>query len=343
MKKVGLAMSGGVDSTFSALQLIEAGYEVIGITMDLGEAGVVEKARDMAARIGIRHYVLDAREEFKTEVRDYFLNEYKLARTPNPCVVCNRKIKFGSLFDYALALGCDYFATGHYCQVVEINGRYTLRKAQFLQKDQSYVLFYLSQDVLSRLILPLSTFTKDEARAKMIEFGLGELISKDSQDICFIPDGDYRAYLGKNGLVDKLGNFVDTSGKILGAHLGISNYTIGQRKGLGIALGYPAYVVSINAETGDVVIGVEEDLNSWEFWVSDCNFMAIEKLVEPMEAFVKIRYKSPAVKANLLPITGGVKVVFTEAQKSITPGQACVFYLAEDENVVLGGGIIEIY
>ncbi|MGI5824251.1 MAG: tRNA 2-thiouridine(34) synthase MnmA [Bacillota bacterium] len=336
--KVMLAMSGGVDSSVSVVLLQEAGYEVEGITMCLGDFSVVEKAAESADHFGIKHHWVDLTEEFDRYVKSYFVEEYKNGRTPNPCVICNKKVKMGRLFAHAETIGFDWFATGHYANVVKTGERYAVKKASYLPKDQSYVLYSLGQEVLSRLILPLGGLSKDEVRAKGRELGLAAAGLKDSQDICFIPDGNYRRFLTERGLENTEGSFVLKDGTVVGRHKGVANYTVGQRKGLGIAMGYPVFVTAIRPETNEVELGLESDLFSDRMLVRDCNYLTVEKLTEPRELDIKIRYKSPAVKGIVNPLPNGqAEVSFLSPEKAVTPGQSAVFY---DGDTVVGGGII---
>ena len=336
--KVMLAMSGGVDSSVSVAVLQEAGYEVEGLTMCLGDFSVVEKAAESADCFGIKHHWVDLTEDFDRDVKSYFVKEYKNGRTPNPCVICNKKVKLGKLFQYAETLGFDYFATGHYANIRQVAGRYAVARAEYLPKDQSYVLYSLSQSVLSRLMFPLGNMRKEDVRSKGRSLGLAAAEQKDSQDICFIPDGNYRRFLLERGLPNLPGNFVLKNGKVVGTHKGIANYTIGQRKGLGIAMGYPVFVTAIRPEKNEVEIGLEEDLMSAKMLVKDCNYQMVEDLTEPVELDIKIRYKSPAVRGVVTPLAGGMaEVTFAVPEKAGTPGQSAVFY---DGDTVFGGGTI---
>lgn len=338
MSKVMLAMSGGVDSSVAVALLLEAGHEVEGITMCLGDFSVVEKAALTAEHFKIKHHWLDLAADFDRDVKSYFVEEYRNGRTPNPCVVCNQKVKMGKLFEYAETIGFDFFATGHYANIVERNNRYAVARAAYLPKDQSYVLYPLGQNVLSRLMLPLGNLTKDQVRQKASEMGLEAAKQKESQDICFIPDGDYRKFLAERGLENQAGNFVLKNGKIVGRHKGLANYTIGQRKGLGVALGYPVFVTAIRPETNEVVLGLENDLLQNTMLVEACNYQLVENLTEPRELDIKIRYRSPVVKGLVKPLEGGrAEVEFFSPEKAVTPGQSAVFY---DGDVVFGGGVI---
>lgn len=337
-KKVMLAMSGGVDSSVAAALLLESGYEVEGITMCLGDESVVTQAADSAAALGIRHHWVDLSEEFDRSVKTYFTEEYRNGRTPNPCVVCNRRIKLGELFQRAAAIGFDYFATGHYASLRQINNRFVIARAAYLPKDQSYVLYALGQEVLSRLLLPLGGLSKEEVRAKGRALGLAVAEQKESQDICFIPDGDYRGFLARRGLLHLPGDFVLRDGTVVGRHRGIAHYTVGQRKGLGVALGYPVFVTAILPETNQVVLGLAEELLAKEMTVEDCCYQMVEELSEPRSLLVKIRYKSAAVPGVVFPLPNRrAKVVFEHSEKAVTPGQSAVFY---EGDCVFGGGTI---
>jgi tRNA-uridine 2-sulfurtransferase len=358
--KVMVAMSGGIDSTVTALMLHQQGYEVVGITMktwDYATAGGGKKetgccnldsfndARAAAVHHGFPHFILDIREEFGDFVIENFVEEYLAGRTPNPCVMCNTHIKWRALLKRANAMDCDYIATGHYAKVREDNGRYVISKGLDELKDQSYVLWGLQQDLLSRTLLPLGGYRKTEIRQMAHDFGYPELAKKsESYEICFVPDNDYRGFLKRKveGLEEKLngGNFVDRSGKILGQHKGYPFYTVGQRKGLDIALGKPAFVTEIIPETNTVVLGEEVDLNRSEMNVGKINMIKYDSIPEGMEANVKIRYKDKGSLATLHPKDNQVKVSFYEDAKGVAPGQSAVFYEGED---VIGGGIITRY
>lgn len=358
--KVLVAMSGGIDSTVTALMLHQQGYEVIGITMktwDYSASGGSKKetgccnldsfndARQAAVEHGFPHYILDIRDEFGSFVVDNFVDEYLAGRTPNPCVLCNTHIKWRALLKRADALGCDFIATGHYGQVHQhSNGRYFIRKGVDETKDQSYVLWGLEQDLLRRTLLPLGTYRKTEIRQMAHNFGYPELAKKhESYEICFVPDNDYRGFLKRKveGLEDRVagGYFVDKNGKILGQHKGYPFYTIGQRKGLDIALGKPAYVTAIDPDTNTVVLGDEADLERPEMFVSKINWLKYSGIEGETEALTKIRYKDRGSLATLTPLDNqAVSVRFYEAAKGIAPGQSAVFYEGDD---VIGGGIIQ--
>lgn len=352
-------MSGGIDSTVTALMLHHQGYEVVGITMktwDYAASGGSKKetgccnldsfndARMAAVQHGFPHYILDIRDEFGSFVVDNFVDEYLAGRTPNPCVLCNTHIKWRALLKRADALGCDFIATGHYASVRQHdNGRFVVSRGTDETKDQSYVLWGLQQDLLSRTLLPLGTYRKTEIRQMALDFGYPELAKKaESYEICFVPDNDYRGFLKRkvDGLEEKVagGLFVDKHGNILGQHKGYPFYTIGQRKGLDIALGKPAYVTAIDPDTNTVVLGDEEDLACEEMVVKGVNWIKYQGLEAPMEATTKIRYKDRGSLSVIAPSDNGVQVRFFEKAKGIAPGQSAVFYEGDD---VIGGGIIQ--
>src|SRR6476660_9176130 len=343
--KVLMAMSGGIDSTVAALMLHKEGYEVVGITMktwdyatSVGTTGKKETgccnldsfndARQAAVQHGFPHFILDIRDEFGGFVIDNFVEEYISGRTPNPCVMCNTHIKWRALLKRANALSCDYIATGHYAQIHKhSNGRYFIRKGIDATKDQSYVLWGLQQDLLARTLLPLGTYRKTEIRQMAHDFGYPELAKKnESYEICFVPDNDYRGFLKRNveGLEEKVngGNFTDKTGKVLGTHKGYPFYTVGQRKGLDIALGKPAFVTEIIPETNTVVLGTEDDLNRTEMTVKQLNWMKYDGISDGMEALTKIRYKDKGAMASLFNHPNGVQVQVSHYAKGIAPGQS---------------------
>ena len=356
--KVLVAMSGGIDSTVTALMLNEQGYEVVGITMktwDYASAGSSKKetgccnldsfndARAAAVHHGFSHFVLDIRDEFGDFVIENFVDEYIAGRTPNPCVLCNTHIKWRALMKRADALDCAFIATGHYAQIREENDRFVLSKGIDELKDQSYVLWGLQQDVLKRTMLPLGGYRKPQIRQMAEDFGYPELAKKaESYEICFVPDNDYRGFLKRrvDGLEERVngGNFVLRDGTIVGHHKGYPFYTIGQRKGLEIALGRPMFVTEIIPETNTVVLGNENELDRSEMFVGGINMIKYDHIPEGMEALTKIRYKSSPALSNLYNEDGKVKVNFYEQVKGIAPGQSAVFYDGDD---VIAGGIIQ--
>lgn len=355
MSRVVVGMSGGVDSSVAAYLLKEQGYEVIGVTMQIWQdedlavqqenggccgLSAVDDARRVAADLGIPYYVMNFKQEFKEHVIDYFIEEYIQGRTPNPCIACNRYVKWESLLARSLAIGADYIATGHYARVVELpNGRFTLRRSATLEKDQTYALYNLTQEQLGRTLMPVGEYAKDEVRRIAEEIGLQVASKPDSQDICFVPDGDYASYIEENVQVRiPEGNFVTSDGTILGRHKGITHYTVGQRKGLGLALGYPAFVLEIRPETNEVVIGTKEESMTCVLRADRLNFMSVEDLTEPLRVFTKIRYNHKGAWCTIEKTgTDEVTCTFEEPQRAVTPGQAVVFY---DGEYVLGGGTI---
>lgn len=349
-KRVLLGMSGGVDSSVSAVLLKEQGYEVIGITMKLFE-GEIEgsccnisstmDAKRVCDYLQIPHYTLNFKDEFKKYVIDDFINSYANSRTPNPCIECNKYLKFGSMYQKAQQLECDYIATGHYAKV-EYSKEYkqnVLKKANALTKDQSYVLYNIPKDLLDKLKLPLGTFnSKEEIRKIAEKYNLPVAHKPDSQDICFIPSGDYRTFLEKNSNIKSIkGNIVDINENILGTHTGLYKYTIGQRKGLGISNDFPLYVIGFNKEKNELIVGNEKELYKKEFIVQDVNWLLFDKLEKELIVYVKTRYSSKAYRAKIIPYRNNIKVIYDESQKSITAGQSAVFYI---NDIVIGGGKI---
>lgn len=355
-KKVMIGMSGGVDSSVAAAILLEQGYDVIGVTMKLwtDETGraderddgccslsSVEDARRVADKLGIPYYVMNFEDIFEDKVINYFKEEYTKGRTPNPCIACNRFVKFEALLHKAISMGVDYIATGHYARITfdEATGRFLLKKSVTEGKDQTYALYTLTQEQLARTLMPIGDFTKEHVREIAKDLGLGVASKPDSQEICFIPDNDYGRFLSESlGEQVKPGHFVDTEGNVLGEHKGIIHYTVGQRKGLGIALGKPVFVVSIDRENNRVILGDESEVFSNTLIAEDLNFISIPGLDKEKKAKVKIRYSAKEADATLYTVEGGkVKVVFDVPQRAITPGQSVVFY---DGDAVLGGGTI---
>lgn len=353
-----VAMSGGIDSTVTALLLHEEGYEVVGITMktwDYANSGGSKKetgccsldsindARAVAVDRGFHHFIVDIREEFGNYVIDNFIDEYIAGRTPNPCVLCNTHIKWEAMLRRADALGCEFIATGHYAKINQSDDRYYVSKAKDLNKDQSYVLWGLSQDCLARSRFPIGGMTKPEVRQIAADFGYTELSKKgESYEICFVPDNDYRGFLKRhvNGLEEKVagGNFVNTKGKIIGKHNGYPFYTIGQRKGLGVAFGTPMYVQNIDPNTNTVVLGEEKELVKNGMKVGKLNLLKYPVIHDNMEAVTKIRYKDPGTLSTLIQTGDEVEVSFNANVKGVAPGQSAVFYEGDD---VIGGGIIQ--
>ena len=354
-KKVVVGMSGGVDSSVAAWLLKEQGYTVIGVTMQIWQdedackqsenggcaLSAVDDARRVAERLEIPYYVMNFKREFKENVMDYFVAEYQKGRTPNPCIACNRYVKWESLLRRSLEIGADYIATGHYARVERLsNGRYAIRNSVTAAKDQTYALFNLTQDQLAHTLMPVGDYTKDEIRAIAEKIGLAVANKKDSQEICFIPDDDYVGFIDREcgGQIPPPGNFVSADGRILGRHRGITHYTIGQRKGLGIALGYPVFVTEIRPETNEVVLGSNEEVFGNRLYADKINFMAIPDLLEERELVAKIRY-SDAGSRCVVRRTGEDEICceFQEPVRAVTPGQAVVLY---DGEYVAGGGII---
>ena len=348
-KRVLLGMSGGVDSSTSAIYLIEKGYEVIGATMKLIEKKSCEDtsisdAKQVCKNLGIEHIVLDYKESFKKRVIDYFIEEYSNCRTPNPCVECNKFLKFGLLFEKAKELNCDFIATGHYAKTEfsEKYNQYVLKKSNEEKKDQTYFLYGIPKNELEHLIFPLQdNKTKNETRLKAESKGLIVSKKKDSQEICFISDNNYKKFLEQNMKKAKTqGDIVLKTGEILGKHNGLVNYTIGQRKGLQISYKEPLYVIKLDNENNQVVVGSEKDLYSNELKATNVNWLVDSiNLENPVKCMAKVRYRAKETNAIVsFEKKNIVKVVFEQPQRAITPGQSVVFY--DNDGIVLGGGII---
>ena len=368
-------MSGGVDSSATAALLLEQGYEVIGITLKLWPQDCVNRAEDKCCgpqavtdaravchKLGIPYYLIDEAAEFQKHVIQYFADEYKVGRTPNPCVLCNQNLKFGRLIDRANQLGAQFIATGHFARVefspqpagradlpvspdaqqrvpTKLPGRYLLKRGRDSRKDQSYFLFSLRQDQLARAMFPLGEKTKSDTREVARHCNLKTADKEESMEICFVPDNDYGKFLREANLVQKhRGDIVDLHGRVLGHHDGIEFYTIGQRKGLGITTPKPVYVIELDAANNRVIVGNDSALDRDEFTVDRCNWIPFDNLTEPIEVTTKIRYNHPGTAATVTPLgVGGAKVKLHEPQRAITPGQAAVFY---QDDLVVGGGWI---
>lgn len=346
--KIAVAMSSGLDSSVAAAILKSEGHQVIGITMRIlpsdslaAETGI-KNAQEVARILGIPHHVIDLKPVFQELVIDEFCREYARGRTPNPCTRCNRFLKFGALWDKARELGADYMATGHYARVEmdETGGRYLLKKGIDPAKDQSYVLYALTREQLPHIHLPLGGYTKRWVRELAREFGLPVLDRTESQEICFIPGGDYARFLKKRiPTAARPGPVVDGRGNVLGQHRGIPSYTVGQRKRLGVAAGKPLYVTSIDAISNTVFVGQRNELHRQEFLISGLNWLVTSGLDQPQEVMVKIRYHHREAAATIAPEGEDlIRVRFHEPQPAVTPGQAAVFY---DGETVVGGGVIE--
>lgn len=358
MKKetVVVGMSGGVDSSAAAYLLLEQGYHVIGVTMQIWQEeekamqeenggccglSAVEDARRVAAALGIPYYVMNFKKEFKEHVMDYFVSEYRKGRTPNPCIACNRYVKWESLLKRSMDIGADYIATGHYARIKQLsNGRYTLQTSATAEKDQTYALYNLTQYQLAHTIMPVGEYTKEQIRSIAKKAGLRTANKPDSQEICFIPDNDYAGFIDREtkGIVP-LGNFVTADGQVLGQHKGITHYTIGQRKGLNLAMGKPVFVTKIRPDTNEVVIGEDGDVFGDKLFADHLNFMAFERLEGDMQVTAKIRYNHKG-SACMIKMAGDdlLECRFEEPVRAITPGQAVVFY---QDDIVVGGGTIK--
>ena len=354
-KKVVIGMSGGVDSSVAAWLLVQQGYEVIGVTMQIWQEdeetaqeeggccglSAVDDARRVAWQLKIPYYVMNFRSEFKNKVMDYFVEEYLHGRTPNPCIACNRYVKWESLLKRSMDIGADYIATGHYARVEKLeNGRYALKRSATDAKDQTYALYNLTQEQLSHTLMPVGDYSKEEIRQMAEDMGLPVAKKKDSMEICFIPDNDYAAFIERSaGEVPGAGNFVDKDGKILGRHKGITHYTVGQRKGLNLSMGHPVFVTGIRPETNEVIIGEGDDVFSDFLVCGGLNWMAEDGLHgEERRVMAKIRYSHKGAPCLIREREDGtVECQFETPQRAITPGQAVVFY---ENDHIFGGGTI---
>lgn len=354
-KTVVVGMSGGVDSSVAAYLLKEQGYRVIGVTMQIWQEedactleqeggccglSAVEDARRVAELLEIPYYVMNFKQEFQTNVIDYFIREYQAGRTPNPCIACNRYVKWETLLHRSLEIGADYIATGHYARIRQLeNGRVAIANSVTAKKDQTYALYNLTQEQLQRTLMPVGEYEKDRVRQIAEQAGLPVARKPDSMEICFVPDGDYASFIERStGVPSEPGNFVDVQGRVLGQHKGVIHYTVGQRKGLGLALGYPAFVVEIRVDTNEVVVGGIEDNLSHHVFARQMNFMGEEAFDEQEEYIGKIRYNHGGSPCHIYRRDEDLyECIFTEAQRGVTPGQALVLYR---NGVVAGGGTI---
>lgn len=355
-KKVVVGMSGGVDSSVAAWLLKEQGFDVVGVTMQIWQEeeeavkeenggccglSAVEDARRVADVLEIPYYVMNFKKEFQRNVMDYFVNEYLRGRTPNPCIACNRYVKWESLLKRSMEIGADYIATGHYARVEQLpNGRFAIRNSVTAQKDQTYALYNLTQFQLMHTLMPVGEYTKEQIREIAMKNSFPVAHKKDSQDICFVPDHDYAGFIEKEapGKIPGTGNFVTQDGTVLGQHKGITHYTIGQRKGLSLAMGHPIFVSEIRPETNEVVIGEADSVFRTELECDTINFMGMADLKEPRRVWAKIRYAHPGEWCIIEQIKEDrIHCSFEKPVRAVTPGQAVVFYEGE---YVLGGGTI---
>ena len=339
--KVLVGMSGGVDSSVSALELKNKGYEVIGATMELwGDNNNSKDAKEVCATLGLEHVSIDYKDKFNSCVIKNFISEYSICHTPNPCIECNKHLKFKAMWEKAQELGCDYIATGHYAKIEYSDKykRYVLKKATNLNKDQSYVLYSIPLNVLPHVLFPLGNFnSKDEIRKIAKDNNLSVASKSDSQDICFIPDGDYKKFLKNNSSIKDIEGNIIFNGNVIGKHTGLYKYTIGQRKGLGISYESPLYVIGFNKEKNELIVGEEKDLYVKSFKVKNYNLLLIDDLDKSIKVNVKTRYKSKEYPATISKEGDYINVVYDTPQKLSSPGQSAVFYI---DDIVLGGGII---
>ena len=346
-KKVLLGMSGGVDSSVAAILLKEQGYEVVGTTLELCKNSsccnleTYIEAKKVCQKLGMEHFILQASNEFQKYVIDDFIENYKTCRTPNPCIECNKYLKFGLMYEKAKEMGCDYISTGHYAKTEysEKYGRYVLKKSNNLKKDQTYVLYTIPKELIEHMLFPLGKYEdKEQVRDVARKYDFSVASRPDSEDICFVPDGNYKDYLEKNaGFKSKEGNIVNKQGEILGQHTGLYKYTIGQRKGMGIAYSEPLFVIGYNVAKNELIVGKKEELYTKEFIVKDINLLLFDEIKEPLECEVKIRYAAKPEKCTIIQEGDNIKVTMNEAAKSVTPGQSAVFYI---DDIVVGGGKI---
>lgn len=358
-KKVVVGMSGGVDSSVAAYLLKQQGYEVIGVTMQIWQdeerqvqednggccgLSAVEDARRVAQKLDIPYYVMNFKQEFKCHVMDYFVEEYLAGRTPNPCIACNRHVKWEALLKRSLEIGADYIATGHYARIARLpNGRYAIQNSVTAKKDQTYALYNLTQEQLAHTLMPVGAYHKEQIRELAEEAGLNVAHKPDSQEICFIPDHDYAAFIEREagGHLPAPGFFVTAEGTVLGKHKGITHYTVGQRKGLQLSMGHPVFVTEIRPQTNEVVIGEAEDVFGDTLYCRDVNYMGMPDLPTPRHVLAKIRYAHAGEMCTIEKAGEDlIKCTFDRPVRAITPGQAVVFY---EDGYVLGGGSITAF